>query len=257
MSHALSSLLSVLALLAGMIASAELGRRLALRRAARDPEGTWHGVGVVDGTLFSLFGLLLAFTFSGAGSRFDSRRHLVIEETNAIGTAYLRLDLLPNEAQAELREDFRRYVDARLRVYRALPDIDAAMAELEAGKALQRDIWSHAVAAARDSLPAALLVMPALNAMFDIATTRTMAGLFVHPPLIVFAMLFGLALIGAMLVGYDMAKPGARNWLHIAVFAAATGFAVYVILDIEYPRLGLVRVDPIDQALVELRESMK
>ena len=57
-----------------------------------------EGVGVIDGAVFALPGLLLAFTFSGAAARFDTRRHLIVEEANAIGTAYLRLDLLPPDA---------------------------------------------------------------------------------------------------------------------------------------------------------------
>jgi hypothetical protein len=63
-------------------------------------------------------GLLIAFTFSGAAARFDARRHLVVEEADAISTAYLRLDVLPSDAQAQLRDKFRRYVETRRAVYR-------------------------------------------------------------------------------------------------------------------------------------------
>lgn len=83
----------------------------------------------MEGAVFALLGLLIAFTFSGAATRFDTRRQLIIEETSDIGTAYLRLDLLPVEAQPGLREKFREYVDARLEVYRKLPDIAAAKKE--------------------------------------------------------------------------------------------------------------------------------
>ena len=67
-------------------------------------------------------GLLLAF-LAGAASRFDARRSLIVQEANTIGTAYLRLDLLPAEAQVKLKEDFRQYVDSRLAIYRALPNL--------------------------------------------------------------------------------------------------------------------------------------
>ena len=67
---------------------------------AEDPAGALAGIGAVEG---AVFGLLIAFTFSGAGTRFDTRRQLVVEETNAIGTAYLRLDLLPAALQPSLR----------------------------------------------------------------------------------------------------------------------------------------------------------
>jgi hypothetical protein len=255
MGYTLSSALYVLILFVGMLALGEVGRRLAHRRAARDPEGTWHGVGVVDGAIFALLGLIVAFTFSGAVSRFDVRRNLVVEEANAIGTAYLRLDLLPADSRAALRESFRRYVESRIRSYRLLPDIEAAKAELAKSKMLQQEIWSRALAASRSSQSATMLVVPSLNQMFDIAATRTTSTLF-HPPVIVFALLFALALLASVLVGYEMAKARSRGWLHTIVFAAVAALAVYVILDLEFPRLGLIRVSAIDQALVELRESM-
>ena len=101
-----------------------------------------------------------------------------------------------------------------------------------------------------------MLLLPALNAMIDITTTRTMSAQM-HPPLIIFVMLAVLALAGAMLVGYSMAGGKSRSWLHIVGFAAVMAASVYVILDIEYPRFGLIRVDAIDQVLVELRQSME
>jgi len=73
-----------------------------------DPEGARAGAGAVEGSVFGLLGLLIAFTFSGAAFRFDARRQLAVEETNAIGTAYLRLDLLPADKQPALRDSFRR-----------------------------------------------------------------------------------------------------------------------------------------------------
>jgi hypothetical protein len=87
--------------------------------------------------------------FSGAASRFDTQRQLIVEEINAIGTAYLGLDLLAVEAQPALRENFRRYVDARLEVYRKLPDLAAAKEALAKATTLQGEIWRQAVAAVR------------------------------------------------------------------------------------------------------------
>ena len=101
-----------------------------------------------------------------------------------------------------------------------------------------------------------MLLLPALNQMIDITTTRTMAGQM-HPPMVIFVMLFGLALAGALLAGYGMAGGKSRDWLHMLGFAAVMAITVYVILDIEYPRLGLIRVDAFDQVLVEVRASMK
>lgn len=144
-------------------------------------------------------------------------------------------------------------------VYRKLPDIAAAKEELAKATKLQGEIWRQAVAACRaqGAQPAAtMLLLPALNAMIDITTTRTMATQM-HPPAIIFMMLFGLALASALLAGHGMAGATSRSWLHMLGFAAAMAVSVYVILDLEFPRLGLIRVDAFDQALVDLRQSMK
>jgi hypothetical protein len=92
--------------------------------------------------------------------------------------------------------------------------------------------------------------------MIDIATTRTMAAQL-HPPTVVFVMLLGLALAASLLAGYGMTGSKARSRFHMLGFALVMAIAVFVILDIEYPRLGWIRVDAFDQALVDLRESMK
>jgi hypothetical protein len=259
MTHALIAFSVTLVLFLGMLLLLDVGRRIGVRRRAQDPEGAGAGIGAVDGAVFALLGLLIAFTFSGAAARFDARRALIVEEANNIGTAYLRLDLLPGEAQPALRDLFRRYVDSRLETYRKLPDFKAATAELDRSIRLQGEIWTQAVAAGRleGAPPAAtMLLLPALNQMIDITTTRTMAAQM-HPPMIIFAMLYGLALASALLAGFGMAGGKSRDWLHMLAFAAVLAFAVYVIIDIEYPRLGLIRVDAFDQTLVDVRASMQ
>jgi hypothetical protein len=241
-----------------MLILLEVGRRIGIGQMARDPDGMHTGLGAIDGAVFGLLGLILAFTFSGAAARFDARRQLIVEETNAIGTAYLRLDLLPPDAQPALRDSFRRYLDVRLAIYQ-FSSLAAARAEIAKANAQQGEIWRQGVAASRavDAHPdAGKLLLPALNDMLDITTTRTMATQM-HPPSIMFVMLFGLAFISALLAGYGMAGSKYRRWLHSLCFAAAAAVAVYVILDLEYPRLGSIRVDTFDQALRDLRESMK
>jgi hypothetical protein len=245
-------------LFVGMLALMETGRRLGLRRLVQDSDAARAGFGVVEAAIFALMGLLIAFTFSGAASRFDTRRQLVVEEANAIGTAYLRLDLLPANAQPALRESFRQYVEARLDAYRKLPDIVAAKKALAQATLLQGRIWNQALAACQEApQPATMLLLPALNAMIDITTTRSVATQ-IHPPLVIFAMLCVLALASSLLAGYSMAggRPSSC-WMHMLAFAVIMAATVYVILDLEYPRLGLIRVDAVDQVLGDLRDSMK
>jgi len=257
-SYVLEAGLVALALLLGMLLFLEIGRRAGVRRRSADPQGAAAGTGAVEGAVFGLLGLLIAFTFSGASTRFDVRRHLIVDETNAVGTAYLRIDMLPPAAQPGLRELFKRYLDSRLDTYRKLPDVAAVTASLATSARLQQEIWRAAVAgcqAAAAGPQCATLLMPALNAMFDITTTRTMAS-YTHPPSIIFVMLFGLALASALLAGFGMGAARERSWLHMIGFAAAVAAATYVILDLEFPRLGMLRVDTFDQALVDLRRGM-
>ena len=242
----------------GMIVLLETGQRIGTRRLTRDPDGAQKGLGVVDGAVFSLLGLLIAFTFAGAATRFDGRRQLVIEEANTIGTAYQRVDVLPDQAQPALRDLFRQYLDARLETYRKLPDLDAAKTALARSRALQTAIWSNAIAACRDSgsQAAHMLLLPALNPMFDVATTRIEVT-NIHPPLIIFAMIGVLSLAASLLAGYGMAGRKSPSYIHTVAFAAVMSLTVYIIIDIEYPRAGLINVQGADRVLVELRESMK
>jgi hypothetical protein len=245
-------------LFVGMLFLLEAGRRLGTRRLSKDPDGAEKGLGVVEGAVFSLLGLLIAFTFSGAATRFDERRQMIVEEANDIGTAYQRIDLLPEHARPALKDLFRKYLDSRLETYRRLPDVESAKAELARSRSLQGEIWSSAVAACRDSgtQPAHMLLLPALNSMFDIVTTRTEA-MNIHPPVIIFVMIGLLALGASLLAGFAMSKSASPSWVHMISFAAVTALTIYVIVDIEYPRFGLINVRGADRVLVELRESLK
>ena len=243
----------------GIIVFLIAGRALGRRAIARHGAAGVPSVGSLEAAVFALLGLLIAFTFSGALSRFDVRRSQVVDEANAIGTAYLRIDLLPASAQAQVRQTLRDYVDARIATYKALPDVAAARRELARSQELQQQIWIQAVTATRlpDSRPGTdLVVMPALNDMFNFTTVRTAATLM-HPPLIIYAMLIALALASALLAGYQSASEKGYDWVHKIGFAAIVAFTIYVILDIEYPRLGWVRLDAIDQVLVNVRAGMK
>jgi hypothetical protein len=258
MAFTLSALLIALVLFLGMVGLQEAGRQLGRQQLVRDPDSARKNLGTLEGAVFGLMGLLMAFTFSGAAARFDGRRQLVAQEANAISTAYLRLELLPVAAQSALKEDFRHYLDARLAQFQNPVGSQASQVGRDRAILLQTVIWSRAVAACRADVPAPtpMLLLPALNEMIDITTTRAMA-MNQHPPSIVYVMLGVLTLASALLAGYGMAEGRSRSWAHMLGFAALFSITIYLILDLEYPRLGLVRVDAADQVLVELRASMR
>lgn len=236
----------------------EAGRRIGAHRRQVDPEGASAGLGAIEGAMFGLMGLLIAFTFSGAAGRFDARRQLVGQEANAIGTAYLRIDLLPVAAQPALREDFRNYLDLRIAAFRKIRrNIEAANEDFARASELQNKIWAEAVAGCQQANSPAVtsLVLSSMNDMIDMTTTRLVAQQ-THPPEVIFYGLGLLILATSLLAGYGMSAGRKRSWLHAILFAAIMA-AIYVILDIEYPRVGLVRLDNADQVLIDLRSSMK
>ena len=255
MSYLVGPLTFVLLLWLGMLLLLETGRRLGLRQRERS-QNAGSGFGAIEGAVFGLLALLIAFTFSGAASRFDARRALIVEEANDVGTAYLRLDLLPAGAQPELRSLFRQYVDARLSFYRNLLNTKGAEADAARFVQLQNEIWTKSAKASQQTgtTTAGMLLLPALNAMIDITTTRE-AARQTHPPIIIFGMLAVLALACSVLAGYGMAV-GPRSWVHTLGFAAILALSTYLIIDLEYPRAGLIRVDAFDHFLVDVRNSM-
>jgi hypothetical protein len=239
--------ITAIPLFLAMLLLLEAGHRLNARRSIK-PNST------IDGAVFALFGLLLAFTFSGAISRYDHHRTLITEEANDIGVAYLRLDLLPPAQQPALRQLFRDYVTSRLNRY-ASANVEPVSSDTIR---LQKEIWnqSFAAAAASGAQPdAAKLLLPALNTMIDITTTRQNA-FNMHPPTVVFLLLFVLSCTCALLAGFSIVA-GSRNWFHSIAFAAIISITIYAILDIEYPRRGLIRLNSYDQVFVDVRDSMK
>jgi hypothetical protein len=229
-----------------MLVLIELGRRFRIKHKAPQ-EST-----AIESAIFALFGLLLAFTFSGAVERYDRHRELIVEETNAIDVAYLRLDLLPPAAQPALRQLFRDYTNSRLHLY------DAVSEEVSpASEHMQREIWKQSVAAAPASgasVDAAKLLLPALNTMIDITHTRKNT-FNLHPPEVVFLLLFVFSGGAAFLGGYSMAVRG-RSWFHMFALAIAVTLTIYATLEIEYPRRGLIRLADTDKTLIDLRNSM-
>lgn len=244
------------AFIAIVLLSIEVGHRFGIRRCAAGRE-TQNLNPTVEASVFGLMALLIGFTFYGAGSRFDNRRSLIVQETNAIGTAYLRIDLLPPEAQPEIRKDFREYVHSRLAVNEKIRNVQAINAALAYSSALQGEVWKKSVEAAKSVGPAEKsLVLSSLNAMIDITTDSTVA-LMTHPPAGVFVMLGLTVITSSALAGYMMTASSERDWISTITFAVVLGTAVYVILDYEYPRIGLIRIDPVDQVLAETLARMK
>jgi hypothetical protein len=246
---------SAIPLFVVMVLLVEIGRLLR-GRTHKEPNTT------IEGAIFALFGLLLAFTFSGAMTRYDDHRHLIVEEANAIDVAYRRLDLLPPAAQPPLRQAFRQYVEVRHHRFDELPESPQSVQASRDTKRLQNEIWTRSLAACalppinpQCSSDATKLLIPALNGMIDITATRRNAY-EMHPPTVVFDLLYLLAGGCALLAGFSFANSN-RDWFYTILFAFIISITIYATLDIEYPRLGFVHLTMQNPVFDDLRDSMK
>jgi hypothetical protein len=234
-----------------------IGRRMDVRRVTEETDRERVVLTTIETAIYALLGLMVAFTFAGAASRFDARRTLTVSEANSIHDAYLRLDLLPTQAQPELRGMFRRYAAERLAVFNALPDAHVSEKHSARANVLQLQIWNAAVAGARGTRPeSSSLLLNSLNEMFGIATTRSLM-VRAHTPPVVIGVLVVLTLICAVLIGNGF--PSTRKSappIHVYGFALVMSVTLYVIFDLDHPRVGLIRLDYADQAMLDLIAHM-
>jgi hypothetical protein len=259
MDNPIPPLTFALCMLFGMLLFLGIGRRIGIYWISRSPDKTKPSFSSIEGPVYALFGLLLAFTFSGAPARLDVRRQLIAQEANAIETAYLRIDLLSPDSQDAMRQRFRDYLDTRLAAYKKLPDVDAAMAELAVSERMQKEIWAESLSASGRSganPEAAKLMLPALNEMISITRSRLAAGL-IHPPFAIFFLLLLISLVISALAGFAVADHPQGSWLHVIAYAVIPAVVVFIILEIEYPRMGVLPVvSSLDRVLVDLRAAM-
>ena len=254
----LVAFLLVLGLFLGMLAMLALGQRLGKRSFAQETDLIHARLTGVEAAIFGLIGLMIAFTFSGAAARYEMRRQLIVDEANAIGTAYLRLDLLPAASQPALRDRFRRYTETRIAVYQVLPDIEASNAQAAIAATLLNDIWTGVLAALKEAPPQiTIVVVPSLNEMINIPTARAIAAR-THTPILIFSVLLILGLVCSFLAGYVLSDARTRNVrLHMVAFAVVITLTIYVIFDLDYPRFGLIQLDFADKALIDVLAGMK
>lgn len=221
-----------------MIACYWLGhlvRRKVFNRESKNDEN----VGVVQGSLLGLLALILGFSFSLSNNRFDKRLNLVIDESNAISTAILRADLYPDSVRKELRKELKAYLEARIMFNEAGPNSVQIAEAIDSTNAVQKRLWAIATSATlrAENVNRNALMVPALNEMFDLGSTRYGMMITKIPDLIMF-MLFMLCFTGAYLLGYaDLDKP---QWGIVSTFLVMIGLAIYMILDLDRPRTGLI-----------------
>lgn len=213
-------------------------------------------LGAINGTLLGLLALLLAFTFGMSNSRYDTRRQLVIEEANAIGTVILRTDVYPDSIRVLMRSHLKDYVEARIAFYESRMDIKRIVETYQQGDAIGKQLWSLTADYAKQDPTTTRTseLIPALNAMIDITTTRRAAGEATIPDSIMY-FLFILCLCSAFLLGYD--HKNKFDWIMVIGFALMLSSTIFTIIDLDRPRSGLIDMDVPNQKIKELREMFR
>jgi hypothetical protein len=232
------------------------GFRLRKRMIKSNPEQAIQDLGQINSTLLGLLALLLAFTFSMSNSRYDTRRELIIEEANNIGTVILRTDIYPDSMQQLLKNQLKDYVEARIAFYQSGMDEKKIVETYLNANEISGKIWSNVASYAKiDNITTRTSEMiPALNAMIDITTTRRAAGESTIPDSIMY-FLFILCLCSAFLLGYD--HKNKFDWIIVIGFALMLSSTVFTIIDMDRPRSGLIDMDKPNQKIIELREMFK
>jgi hypothetical protein len=225
---------------------------LLLGKRIKHTGGEHPQFGILLSAILAILGLLLSFTFAGSMSRFGDRQGLLVAEANAIGTAWLRADLVAEPHRTQLRSLLREYTDARITLFNTPVDKEAVPVRQNL-QDLQTRIWSTAIAAVKDQPIITAPVLDPLNELFDLLSVRNDASQR-HTPWFVLIVLCVCAVAAMTTVGFGLASATKRIGIHAAVLGFLIAATLWVTIDMDYLSFGLIRISK--QPLLELKDSI-
>ncbi len=240
----------------GLIFSAtEIGFQIGRRLRSNIDDASRSEYNTIQGAVLGLLALLLGFTFAMSISRYQAGKELIIDESNAIGTTFLRARFLPEPYGSEVSNLMRRYVDILLKFYGSGIDPKKLREANDETERIQNELWSRAVAVGERDPRAVTrgLFIQSLNAVIDLHAKR----LWVkenHVPEIIFILLYGAAIMSMGLVGSGWGLGGRRNLISTVTAAILIVSVILVIVDLDRPKRGLIQVN--QQSLIRLRDSL-
>lgn len=240
-----------LATLLFVLLAVEAGYRWARHKQARTEQEKEAPVGAMVGATLGLLAFLLAFTFGMAADRYHARREALLEEANAISTAYLRTALVSEPHRTEARKLLREYVDERLQW--------AGVERFHAGHSsdeLLRGLWTHAAAAGQKEPQSEVvaLFVQAANDVIDLHAKRLMARQRSRIPDAFWVVLYAVAILGLAAMGYHGGVAGTTRSPVMLAVALAFAAVVLLIVDLDRPGQGLLVVN--QQAMIDVRDSL-
>jgi hypothetical protein len=231
----------------------EVGFRLGRYQHQHKEPGQDAPVGGMVGATLGLLAFMLAFTFSMAGARFEARKQLVLDEANAIGTAYRKAELLPQPQSSEARTVLREYVDVRVMGATQREKMAEAVARSEE---LHRLLWSQAVTLARkDPTQVGVgLFVQSVDQVIELHVTRMMVAGRGRIPVIIWMALYFLAILAMAGMGYQMGLASSRRSIVAIFLTVAFSSVIGLTADLDRGTDGFLRVS--QQAMVDLQQSM-
>src|SRR6516225_5480575 len=226
-------------LVAGLVAAHEIGFWLgSLARSTDDAFD--RQVALVRTSTGALVAFLVGFAFSGAASRFVDRTDIVVKEANALGTAYLRADIIAEPQRGELKAALNEYTADRVTLlsHDGRDQIEPLLAKVNG---LHERMWRSAIKATQDNAPLMAVVLPPINEVIDLHSVH-LALARRHLPTPIMTLLLGTAAIGLGMVGFGNGRVGRRFSVLDAVYGAVPAIALWMTIDLDYPGIGLIRV---------------
>jgi hypothetical protein len=207
---------------------------------------------MIVGSLLALMAFLLAITMGMASDRFDTRRHLVLAEANAVGTLYLRAGYLPEPASRKIRDLLRAYAPLRI-VTNDLADVRVRMAR---SVEIHAKLWSITEELARTTPDSDVLALfiASLNEVIDLHGTRVTAGLYARVPETILILLLLGSLLTLAMVGYNAGLTLRRSPLAAGVLIAVLGAVITLVVDLDRPRDGFLEVS--QQPIIDLLQQI-
>jgi hypothetical protein len=239
-----------------VMASIEAGYWLGEASHRRSEEEKEAPVSAFAGAVLGLVAFMLAFTFGIASERYDARKGLVREEANAIRTAYLRSDFLPEPDRAEAKDLLKDYLDARVAFAQAGDLTTERVSELlPEARRTQKGLWDMAVANARLDMNSdvAALYIESLNEVFNVHALRVAVGMQARIPIGIWAVLFCLTIFGMMGIGYHTGIAGSKRSLATLILALSFAMVIAMISSLDRPS-GFIKVT--QQPLIDLQSSI-
>ncbi|MDN3647355.1 hypothetical protein QWZ13_00365 [Reinekea marina] len=252
--YTFSSVAIVLILFLTMIAVNEGGFRIGRFVQKRTDDEVKALTGSIQGSVLGLLALLLGFTFSMSMQRFDNRTMALIDEANAIGTAVLRVDLLPEQYSAEAMGLFKKYIQLRVEIgtvdLTMLEERRAYNAKIEQ---VQRKLWALAMAATNDD-PSPVTTGAFVKSLNDVIDTqgKRNALLQMHVPEVVLLLLFVVFICSGGFMGYSAGLSGKRVFTPIILISLLIALIVFIIIDLDRPKRGLIQVN--QSVMIELQK---